>query len=240
MLQVVALLKSDSLFYLPSSPPLSEAEAHLAEARKNALRKIKLDILHVMQRYAGGCSSTTDPLFGVFLHLLKLAFYKINTEDLEAVRHWLDKSRHMTIEQIRGLPSNFYDNLVRKEVPLPTELRHRLQALYDVFSKAIGKDGESFFRQRGKDNMADIHTEVLKHVFKGCISDPPGLNMYYEVGAKPGAGMSYHRILHSIRGTSLLENFHLHLRRNVLADTTNVSPEVRFAHRSSAQYYPSS
>ena len=225
------LIVFSSLFHFSSllPPPTSyssEAEFLTEEAKRVALRRLKLDILHVMQRYARGCSSSTDPLYGVVVHILKLAFYKVNTDDMEKVKVWLEKARHMTVEQIRNLPANFYDDLIRKEVPLPSELRHRLQAVYDVFSVVNGKDGKPFFRQHGNEKMADIHAEVLNHVFKGCISDPPDLNMYYEVAAKPGVSMAYHRILHSIRGTSLLENFHLHLRRNVLGDATHVSPEV--------------
>ena len=183
-----------------------------------------------MRRYALGCSSSMDPLFGVFMHLLKLAFFKIDTEDEEMVLNWLKVARKLTPEQIECLPSNFYDNLVQKEIPLPSELKSRLQAVYQIFSRARGKDNKLFFKQGGANCMADIHEEVLKHVMKGCISDPPGLNMYYEVGSKPKGKSVYHRVLHTIRGTNLLENFHLHLRRDVLADAHLVSPEVRPPH----------
>jgi len=33
--------------------------------------------------------------------------------------------------------------------------------------------------------MTEIHAGVIKHVLRGCVSDPPGMAMYFEIGRSP-------------------------------------------------------
>ena len=79
--------------------------------------------------------------------------------------------------------------------------------------------------------MADISKNVLKHILRGCLSDPPGVSMYYNISRDLQALPLYH----TFRGTSKNENFHLML--NEVLRAFNTSPELtnalaaNFVHR---------
>ena len=68
--------------------------------------------------------------------------------------------------------------------------------------------------------MEEMHKNILEHVLRGCVSDPPDIPMYYYCSTRASNGLPWYR---GIRGTSQLESFHFHVARNV--PTWCISPE---------------
>ena len=66
---------------------------------------IKLDILHAMQRLENGCSTTKDPLFGLFMRKIKEAIFMKNSDDLDLLKKWLIEHRKMSEVDFKKLPS---------------------------------------------------------------------------------------------------------------------------------------
>lgn len=65
---------------------------------------------------------------------------------------------------------------MRFSIPQPQELREAVTALFNKF-KEFDKDGHLFTKQ-GRQSM----DSVLRVVRRGYVSDPPGYDMYYQVG----------------------------------------------------------
>ena len=179
-------------------------------------QRIKADCFHIQKRYSEGCASKTDPLFAKFASMLKTAFFVVNSEDMEHCQMQLRAMRGMSDSDISKLRRNYYDNKVRRTIPLPSELVSRLNLVIELFRDIKMSDGILFF----KSSMASIHAEQLRHVMAGCLSDPPGFQMYYDVSPSPD-GM---RQLRTPRGTNSNESFHLYL--NKILGSFNTSPEL--------------
>ena len=104
-------------------------------------------------------------------------------------------------------------------VPCPTELAARVQSVWLQFQDARRTNGELFLNEKAK----DCHVQCLEHILRGCVSDPPGRSMYFDLG-KSKSGMPR---WNGVRGTSQLEGFHMHLARAV--KSWAVSPELHDA-----------
>ena len=176
-----------------------------------------------MQRIARGCTSHRNSRFCVFLNLLKKAFFVTCVDDVERVKDWLRRVRKMTDDQIKELPASYFEPFVRRSVPLPSVLRRNLDVVYKIFANVTCEPGatEPLFRAgSGPGSMRAIMDDAIRHINLGCVSDPPGMSMY---NTRPT--LSERPELHSIRGTSDLENFHLYLKKAIL-HSCNLSPEV--------------
>lgn len=182
----------------------------------------KMDPEHILLRYERGCVSMEDPLFGSFMHYLAKALFQDNAEDREKLVKWLTKHRGLDETKIKALRAKYWYQRLRRHIPPPLELARRLSAVVDMFAVLLMANGVPLFRlklssKRGRETMTDIHYKIIKHALKGCISDPPGMDMYLDVvGAQAlshaDGGGPPKRI--TVRGTSQLEGFHHHLERN--------------------------
>jgi hypothetical protein len=165
--------------------------------------RVLLDILHLMQRYEEGCVNKTDVMYGLFMHKLKQAIFIDNGDDVRVLKAWLEKARGMSAEDIKRLPSAYVSARVRRHVPPPLELATRLEGVYQAFKPVTIAKGTPLFRAEkpGKRGMASVHRDNLRHVLRGCVSDPPGREMYILLPSLNGAPPRYH----CIRSTSQLE-----------------------------------
>ena len=196
----------------------------LRQAEQDLLsrKRIKLDIFHLMQRIARGCRSQRSRLFATFLRVLKAAFFVTNADDLKEVKEWLRVRKGMGEDEIKALPSRYFDRFVRRKVPPPGRLALNLAHVYIMFKDVVEKENDGgpdlpFYRR----DMAKIFKDAMVHVLNGCVSDPPSMPMYT---ARPGP--EGRLVYKSLRGTDDLENFHLWVRR-MLLHGHNMSPEVR-------------
>ena len=191
----------------PAPPPVAPA-APPADAP--ATHRVLVDILHIFLRYEAGCTSKADPLFGLFMHHMMNAIFKDNEHDLSIAKTWLAKVRGFTPEQISRVSPQWFRRHVRRVVPEPKELAERVAAVYAEYQDKLKADGDIFFRQgNGEHAMHVVHAGVMKHILSGCLSDPPGVNLYYCVHETKD-GLPTFRC---VRSSSQLEGFHFHLRR---------------------------
>ena len=68
---------------------------------------VLLDVLHLMQRYEKGCSTTKDPLFGLFMRKLKEAIFIKNSDDMAMLERWLLMTRGMSKEDVTRMSSSY-------------------------------------------------------------------------------------------------------------------------------------
>ena len=76
----------------------------------------------------------------------------------------------------------------------------------------------------GTDKFKDVHKTQMEHIVKGCCSDHPDVNYYYEIQAEDWQ-QGILRKFKTVRSSSQNENFHLHcanhfnLKTNLLPTT---------------------
>lgn len=88
----------------------------------------------------------------------------------------------------------------RRLIPDPFTLENRLQMVVTLCANVIDfRSGETLFSQK----TWHEYENLLHHVRSGCLSDPPGYNLYKQNQNK----------LICVRGTSQLEGFHSHIKR---------------------------
>ena len=71
----------------------------------------------------------------------------------------------------------------RRSIPPKLELAVRVQAVFEIFvGLADDESGDLFL----KDKAHAKHAACMEHIWSGCISDIPGMQMYYERGTAGG------------------------------------------------------
>jgi hypothetical protein len=84
----------------------------------------------------------------------------------------------------------------------------RLRAVYEFFAELFdpsAPDQRPFF----VGHHANVFKNSMHYVSQGLLSDPPGMDMYLQVKVL-STGLIVYR---SLRSTSPLEGYHLHLRQ---------------------------
>lgn len=178
-----------------AAPPGSAPAEEPALSKTARYCTILLDVLHLMMRLEEGCTTKKDPLFGFFFRKVKEAIFITNADDVKLLTKWLIECRGMTTEEVEKLPSSYLHDRVRRLIPPPAELAVRLLRVIRMFEKdskgrtVLCSDGRPFFReggnaesgQRSGDGMIAIMMKLLRHILKGCVSDPPNMPMYIPI-----------------------------------------------------------
>jgi hypothetical protein len=84
------------------------------------------------------------------------------------------------------------------------ELAARMLCVFDAFKGAVMADGRPLYREDSsskKNGMRQVFAKVMEHVYKGCVSDSPGVELFAKIGEMTG-GLPIYRCS---RGTSPLE-----------------------------------
>ena len=186
--------------------------------------RVLLDPFHLMKRYTDRMGSSVDPVAKICTMMFRDALFVNDKGDEEAVRQYL-LSRGMTEEDVQHVGHTFFVKLCRRAIPPPRRLAARLQAVYDLFQKAVMANGKQLFkgRQGLKSSMEEEHKCIMRHVLSGCVSDHPNVPLYCQLGTASGAEDSSLPRHRCFRGSSQLEGIHRHLRRCVPG--WNISPE---------------
>lgn len=153
-----------------------------------------------------------------FMARLRDAFFLVSRHDVEVVESSLRAKGHSDTE-IQNVKYNewaFFLKFCRRIIPNAYELERRLQKVYDTYAGICdAKTGEPLFRAQAH----KAYKNLLCHVRAGCLSDPAGVNLYFEDGYEQGI-----RVWRCIRGTNSLEGYHK--QKRVLVSRTVASPKL--------------
>lgn len=184
------------------------------------ITRVKSDIFHLLQRY-GRSIPTRHPLRGPFMRCMRDAFFINSGSDYDDVKQHLMR-RGMGAADVEQLGRRFFARRVKRFVPKPSELAHRVESVFRVFQgKGTAQHGLLF--KGGKDGTEAVHAKVMSIILGGYASDLDG-GVYHECsidqfGLRKYAGN---------RGSSALEGFHFHLRSCIPGYHT--SPRLASAH----------
>ncbi|XP_038842219.1 uncharacterized protein LOC120041349 [Salvelinus namaycush] len=186
---------------------------------------VRLDIWHLMRRFASGVTTESHQLYGPFMRQLSACVFEWDVGDirrlLEAKRSELEGKHGMV-----GLTeAEVLRQIGRKEMALHCRRRTRGAATTEVLLLDLL---ETFNSEKGVDTLGiplldsiriqAIWKEQRRHLH--CIQDPPGVQLYTETGkiTKGGVILPVYRCA---RGSTSLESFHLHLNRFIPGTRAN-------------------
>jgi hypothetical protein len=216
-----------------------------APGLQNPLTRVLLDLFHAFQRVLDEVSkkSALAIEFSRRLRDAVMLIYQVDRKLLE--KYLVDENIRnirgelMTFEELFDSNPRFVLKRCRRYVPQPAVLEQNIKNVIGQFEQ-IDAELKTNFRSPRFSKAID---GLLSHVRNGCLSDPPGLNLYLPQG-KDKYGLT---IYHCIRGTNDLEGG-IHQKLSMKVQMFNAGERLMhamllyFAHRynirASAKYRP--
>lgn len=182
---------------------------------------IRLDIWHFMRRLAFGCSSEAHPLYGVFMSQLSGCIFEWDDRDYNKLL--LAKKGQLKATGLKSPSEAAVRNAVTK-TDLASHCRRCTRDVVDMRTRIE----ELILTMTGctdilgvpilKTEIAEIWKEQKRHLY--CIQDPPGFQLYSQVGevSKGGIRLPVYRCA---RGSTSVESFHHHLLNFIPGTSAN-------------------
>ncbi|XP_056232399.1 uncharacterized protein LOC130169565 [Seriola aureovittata] len=178
---------------------------------------VRLDIWHLMWRFASGVTTESHELYPTFMRQLSDCIFEVDPGDagrlMEAKRSQLE-GRHGTValtdaEVIRRISREEWRLHCRRRTRGAEETTLLIQELLNTFGGPAGRDTLGVplldaFR------IQDIWSTQRRHI--SCIQDPAGVQLYTQTGRLTKGGFIL-PVYRCARGSTSLGSFHLHLNR---------------------------
>ncbi len=162
---------------------------------------VRLDALHALRRLTQTTSSTQHPRHGKFCSMLSEAVFSYDLGILRRLQTAM--ARHGM-----GAPPQ-----VMKRAHVPRVIKdapriiRSIDHIMDVFDKDCDDAAGALITADTRNAWANLR----EHVSKGCLCDPPDVNLHMYVDSTPlEVGGELFRRVESLRGTSRLEGYHCH------------------------------
>ncbi|XP_019729959.1 uncharacterized protein LOC109518521 [Hippocampus comes] len=172
---------------------------------------VRLDVWHLMHRFARGVNTNAHLLYGPFMARLASAIFEWDPEDIERL-----KRAKQAVEGVRI-------TLKAKELEQHCRCRTRgaemteslVQEVLDHFWEAKDTMGNPLINQ---ERMTEIWRTQRRHL--RCIQDPPGVALYTKTGEVKKGGVTL-PVFRCARGSTSLESFHLQQCRFIPGTSAN-------------------
>ncbi|XP_030589839.1 uncharacterized protein LOC115783243 [Archocentrus centrarchus] len=186
---------------------------------------VRLDIWHLMRRFASGVTTESHQLYPTFMRQLSHCIFEVDPEDArrltEAKRSELEGKHGMVglteAEVIQRISREEWKLHCRRRTRGAVETALLIQDLLDTFGGAAGRDTLDVPLLDAL-RIQDIWRTQMRHLT--CIQDPPGVQLYTETGRLTKGGISL-PVYRCARGSTSLESFHLHLNQFIPGTTAS-------------------
>lgn len=176
---------------------------------------VRLDIWHLMRRFARGVTTESHELYPAFMRQLSHCIFEVDGEDArrltEAKRSQLEGKHGMVAltdtEVIGKITKEEWRLHCRRRTRGAEESTLLIRDLLDTFGGAAGHDSLGIPLLDAL-RIQDIWSTQRRHL--SCIQDPPGVQLYTQTGRLTKGGVSL-PVYRCARGSTSLESFHLHL-----------------------------
>lgn len=178
---------------------------------------VKLDVWHLMRRFAVGVTTESHQLYGTFMRQLSGCIFEWDPEDISRLR----EAKRSELEGKGGMVGLKDEDVLRllTKRELVLHCRRRTRGAAET-EQLIGGLIETFDSPKGHDTLGiplldhdriqAIWAEQKRHLH--CIQDPPGVKLYRKTGQLTKGGVQL-PVFRCARGSTSLESFHLHLNR---------------------------
>ncbi|XP_069000216.1 uncharacterized protein [Embiotoca jacksoni] len=188
---------------------------------------VRLDIWHLMRRFASGVTTESHQLYPTFMRQLSHCIFEVDPGDArrlgEAKRSELEGKHGMVgltdAEVIERISKKEWSFHCRRRTRGAVETALLVQELLDTFGGAAGRDALDIPLLDAL-RIQNIWSTQRRHL--SCIQDPPGVQLYTETGRLTKGRVSL-PVYRCARGSASLESFHLHLHRFIPG--TRASPK---------------
>ncbi|XP_078811127.1 uncharacterized protein LOC144995355 [Oryzias latipes] len=188
---------------------------------------VRLDIGHLMRRFASGVTTKSHQLYPTFMKQLSHCIFEVDPGDARR----LTQAKRSELEGKHGMvgltDADVIQRVSKEEWRLHCRRRTRgaeetallIQNLLDTFSGPAGRDTLDIPLLDAL-RIQEIWSTQRRHL--SCIQDWPGVQLYTETGrlTKGGVRLPVYRCA---RGSTSLGSFHLHLQRFIPG--TSASPK---------------
>ncbi|XP_054649542.1 uncharacterized protein LOC129190874 [Dunckerocampus dactyliophorus] len=174
---------------------------------------LRLDVWHLMCRFARGVTTKAHVLYGKFMARLSFAIFEWDEGDVTRLRE--AKQAEAGHSSFVKLSTRELTRHCRRRTRGAEETERLIQEVLDHFWEAKDTMGVSLFN---KESMTKIWGTQRRHLH--CIQDPPGVALYTRTGKVTRGGVTL-PLLRCARGSSSLESFHLHLCQFIPGTTAN-------------------
>nr|XP_054600042.1 uncharacterized protein LOC107372644 [Nothobranchius furzeri] len=178
---------------------------------------VRLDIWHLMRRFASGVTTESHELYPTFMRQLSYCIFEVDAEDARR----LVGAKRSELEGTHGMvnltDADVIQRISKEEWRLHCRRRTRgaeestllIQNLLDTFRGPAGHNTLNIPLLNAL-RIQDIWDTQRRHL--SCIQDPPGVQLYTQTGSLQKGGVTL-PVYRCARGSTSLESFHLHLNR---------------------------
>lgn len=220
--------KDGSTFYHDLFKPSGDGlDTLLDESTKKAWESmtVRLDSWHWMSRFDEGLNTTAHPKYELFMSRLPCCLFDYNQDDLALLRAAVlnelvqatkvDKHKLEDIVDSTITKRDLQRHVRRSTVGVAETLR-RVNQLLETFTGDGGLDllGNSLF----SDGMPAVWSRLASHV--PCLQDPETESLYEVMGTQMKGGVELN-VYRCFRGSSSLENAHLHMNKSLAGRSYN-------------------
>lgn len=174
---------------------------------------MRLDVFHFMRRFTNGLTTEHHPLYGTFCSKLSSCIFEWDYQDIchlkEAKRSEL-RQKHQGHEPtdaqvLASISSKELAKHCRRKTRGVEETRALIKSLLDSMWHLVDGTGLHLINH---ERMSQVWEVQQKHL--ACIQDPPGVQLYTNIGSGLEKGEKTLDVLRCGRGSSSLESFHKH------------------------------
>ncbi|KAI3642336.1 hypothetical protein MP228_011891 [Amoeboaphelidium protococcarum] len=165
-------------------------------------QRVLLDSFHFIDRYK---VSKHHFLYKSFLQFMSDATFVNCQADVEAVKKYLSNKQIPPVQLDWMYRKYLASGRIRRIIPEAEKVAARVD---EVVTKFHGMC-PNFINK----SVLETHQNQLKHLLNGCLSDPPGVNLYRQLSTASASLLK----LKCARGSSKQEGFHFYLRNSIKA-----------------------
>ncbi|XP_054643300.1 uncharacterized protein LOC129187709 isoform X2 [Dunckerocampus dactyliophorus] len=176
---------------------------------------VRLDVWHLMRRFARGVTTDAHILYATFMARLSFAIFEWDEGDVTRLREAKQAEAGHRHSSYVKLSARELSRHCRRRTRGAEETERLIQEVLDHFWEAKDTMGVTLFN---KESMTEIWETQRRHLH--CIQDPPGVALYTRTGKVTRGGVTL-PVLRCARGSTSLESFHLHLCRFIPGTSAN-------------------
>ena len=185
---------------------------------------VRLDVWHLMRRFAVGVTTDSHQLYGLFMAKLSACIFEWDAADVARLREAVEAE----MEEKQGIVGLTEEQLNSKLTPklLARHCRRRTRGAQEteeligqLLAALHGVTDTMGIPLLDAERMGAIWETQRQHL--SCVQDPPGLQLYTKTG-QVTKGRVVLPVYRCARGSTSLESFHLHLNNFIPGKITDV------------------
>ncbi|CAL8332725.1 unnamed protein product [Merluccius merluccius] len=168
---------------------------------------VRLDVWHLMRRFARGVTTDSHQLYGLFMARLSFAVFEWDGEDVSRLKEAKQSEEGRDAQGEVKLSAKELARHCRRRTRGMPETERLVREVLDAFWDVTDSMGVPLLDRA---RMEEIWSTQRRHL--DCLQDPAGVELYVKTGELTKCRVRL-PVYRCGRGSTSLESFHLHLCR---------------------------